>query len=251
MMIQAKGRSTRYATVNNHGFTLIELLVYVGIFGVVLGSIFTAYQGQLRAHVVQREVVDMQQNIRAALYLMDREIKMAGYNPVGAPDIGITTAETHRLVFSMVPGINIDEIEDEDELAAALLPITIEYGLSNDSDTANGINDGLEKNNRTPCHLLRNGAVMALNIDALNFVYLDNDQAVIDTPVAEADLGRIRAIQVTLVARSGEFASAFLGQHMDSRVFENQQNEIILPEQNDSFRRLMLSAEVKCRNLGL
>jgi prepilin-type N-terminal cleavage/methylation domain-containing protein len=123
MMIQAKGRSTRHATVNNHGFTLIELLVYVGIFGVVLGSIFTAYQGQLRAHVVQREVVDMQQNIRAALYLMDREIKMAGYNPLGAPDIGIITAEPHQLVFSMVPGINIDEIENEDDLAEALIPI--------------------------------------------------------------------------------------------------------------------------------
>jgi len=151
----------------------------------------------------------------------------------------------------MVPGINIDEIEDEDERAAALLPITVEYGLSNDSDTANGINDGLEKNNGTPCHLLRNGAVMALNIDAINFVYLDNDAEVIDTPVAEADLGRIRAIQVTLVARSGEFASAFLGRQVDTREYVNQQNETILPQQNDGFRRLMLSAEVKCRNLGL
>jgi type IV pilus assembly protein PilW len=257
MIIQAKGISTRHAALNNHGFTLIELLVYVGIFGVVLGSILTAYQGQLRAHVVQREVVDMQQNIRAALYLMDREIKMAGYNPLGAPGIGIITAEPHRLVFSMVPGINIDEIEDEVERAAALLPITVEYVLSND-DTANGINDGLEKNDGTPCHLLRNGAVMALNIDALNFVYLDDDAEVIDTPdvggiraVAEADLGRIRAIQVTLVARSGEFASAFLGRQVDTREYVNQQNETILPQQNDGFRRLMLSAEVKCRNLGL
>jgi type IV pilus assembly protein PilW len=251
MIIQAKGISARHAALNNHGFTLIELLVYVGIFGVVLGSIFTAYQGQLRAHVVQREVVDMQQNVRAALYLMDREIKMAGYNPLGASNVGIITATPHQLEFSMVPGINTDGIVDETDLAAALNPITIRYGLSNDSDTANGINDGLEKNNGTPCHLLRNGAVMALNIDAINFVYLDNDAEVIDTPVAEADLGRIRAIQVTLVARSGEFASAFLGRQVDTREYVNQQNEIILPPQNDGFRRLMLSAEVKCRNLGL
>jgi type IV pilus assembly protein PilW len=264
MIIQAKSRSTWSAAVNNHGFTLIELLVYLGIFGVVLGSIFTAYQGQLRAYVLQREVVDMQQNIRAALYLMDREIKMAGYNPSGAPAIGITAAEAHRLVFSMFPGTNIEEIEDEEESvpAAAEIPITIEYVLSNDSD-ADGINDGLEKNDGTPCHLLRNEAVMALNIDALNFVYLgydkDNNVIVIEPSKKEEDLGavteddlrRIRAIQVTLVARSGQFASSLLGSQGDTREFFNQQEDVILPQQNDRFRRLMLSSEIKCRNLGL
>lgn len=252
MISQPKGRAMRSAAADNHGFTLIELLVYVAVFAVVLGSIFTAYQGQLRAHVVQREVVDMQQNIRAALYLMDREIKMAGYNPVGAPDIGIATAEAHRLEFSMFPGINVEVIEDEEENpAAAELPITIEYVLSNDIDTANGINDGLENNNGAVCHLLRNGNVMALNIDALNFVYLDDSATVIETPVAVEDLGRIRAIQVTVVARSGESASAFLGRQVDTQIYVNQQNEVILPRQDDSFRRLMLSAEIKCRNLGL
>jgi type IV pilus assembly protein PilW len=248
---------------NNHGFTLIELLIYVGIFGVVLGSIFTAYQGQLKSQVVQREISDMQQNLRAALYLMEREIKLAGLNPSGAAGIGITTADPHRVAFSMDftggedDGIDndgdglIDNLEWYD--GAANHPNeTVNYVLSNDPDAV-GINSGLptESNSGAVSNLLRNGDVIAMNIDALNFVYLDRDGTPIASPVAGADMGRIRAIQITVVARSGERPSTWLRGVVDNRNYLNQQGEEILPQQNDAFRRLMLTTEVKCRNLGL
>ena len=263
MTIRVKGRSGSTAAANNRGFTLIELLVYTGILGVVLGSIFTAYQGQLKSQVIQREISDMQQNLRAALYLMDREIKMAGLNPLGTAGIGITIANSHRLSFSMdFTGGEADLIDNDgdgivDNLewydgAANDPQEVVAYILSNDPD-GKGINNGLpsESNNDGTCHLLRNGVVLAMNIDALNFVYLDADGNVLAAPVAAENLGLIRAIQVTMVARSGESASAWMRGHVDNRNYLNQQNIEILPQQNDAFRRLMLTVEVKCRNLGL
>jgi type IV pilus assembly protein PilW len=228
MINRAEGLSMRRAMAHSQGFTLIELLIYIAIVGVVTGSIFTAYQGQLQAHVMQRQIVDMQQNLRAALYLMDREIKLAGYNPSGAPDIGITTAETNRLAFSM------DFTGANSPPDFAELQQTVEYALSNDTDD-----------------LLRNGDVMALNIDAIDFVYLDEDGDPIVTPVTAENLGRIRSVQVTLVARSGATATAWMRNYVDNRNYVNQQGEEILAAQNDNFRRLMLSTEVQCRNLGL
>jgi type IV pilus assembly protein PilW len=232
----AKGFVMARATACRQGFTLIELLVYIAISGVVLGSIFTAYLGQLHSHVTQRQIVDMQQNLRAALYMMNREIKMAGYNPSGAPGIGISIADTDRLVFSM------DYTGASDGPATGGLQQTVEYTLS-----ANG-------------NLLRNGEVMALNIDALDFVYigsdgnsinLDKDGNPIKAPVSATDIVKIRAIQVTLVGRSGTNASALMYKQVDNRNYLNQQGQEILSAQNDNFRRFLLTTEVRCRNLDL
>ncbi|RJQ71936.1 MAG: prepilin-type N-terminal cleavage/methylation domain-containing protein [Desulfobacteraceae bacterium] len=268
-----EGHTMRQPAANDHGFTLIELMVYTGIFGIVLGAIFSAYYGQLRSQVIQRDVAEMQQNLRAAIYLMDREIKLAGLNPAGTPGIGMLTADAHELRFSMdfrggaSDGIDNDDnslidegendlddngngLKDEPDEAEWYDGDTddpgedVTYRLSNDADD-NGRNDG------GICHLLRNGDVMALNIEALNFVYLDENGVPLATPVAAADLGLIRSIQVALVARSGERVSTFARGHVDSRIYRNQRDDVILPAQNDAFRRLALSTEVKCRNLGL
>ena len=94
---------------------------------------------------------------------------------------------------------------------------------------------------------------LAENIDAINFVYLDgaNPPAVIPTPVTAAGLPDIRAIQITIVARSGENIPGIFYRQTDNRVYQNQQGTVILAAQNDAFRRQLLTAEVKCRNLGL
>lgn len=67
---------------NRYGFTLIELMIAMVIGLIVMGSIYTMYISYQRAQVTQQLVVDMQQNGRAAIALMKREIRMAGYNPI-------------------------------------------------------------------------------------------------------------------------------------------------------------------------
>jgi type IV pilus assembly protein PilW len=271
-------RSNRYCS----GVTLIELMVAMAVFGIVVAGVCLAYQAQLRSYHTQREIVDMQQNLRAAMYLMTRELKLAGLDPTGKAGAGISVADAQTITFSMdfTGGLNdgvdndedgiVDEgedgidnngngLKDEPDEAEWYNGSTadgneqVSYVLSNDAN-GNGQNDGLktESNTGSVCHLMRNGQPFALNIDALNFVYLDADGAVIAAPVV--DRTAIRSVQVSIVARTAVSASAFAFSYVDNQVYRNERPggaEVILPAQNDSFRRIPLTTEVKCRNLGL
>jgi type IV pilus assembly protein PilW len=96
---------------------------------------------------------------------------------------------------------------------------------------------------------------LAENIDAINFVYLDgaNPTNVLATPVPASNLSDIRSIQITVVARSGQNLPGLFYQATDDRIYRNQQGTIILDMSAapDTFRRQLLTAEVRCRNLGL
>ena len=72
-----------------NGFTLIELLIAMAVAGIVAGAIFTAFLSQQKSYLAQEQVSEMQQNLRAALDIMARDIRMAGYSR-GEPGFGIT-----------------------------------------------------------------------------------------------------------------------------------------------------------------
>nr|MDJ0988105.1 prepilin-type N-terminal cleavage/methylation domain-containing protein [Desulfobacterales bacterium] len=74
-------------TDNPNGFTLVELLLAMAAGLIVMIAIFAAYQNHQRSHVTQQLVVDMQQNARAAMSLMKREIRMMGYDPAATDGV--------------------------------------------------------------------------------------------------------------------------------------------------------------------
>jgi len=63
------------------GFTLIELMIAVAIAAILVSAIYVSVISQQKTQFTQQLVVDMQQNARAALFLMQREIRMAGFDP--------------------------------------------------------------------------------------------------------------------------------------------------------------------------
>jgi prepilin-type N-terminal cleavage/methylation domain-containing protein len=64
---------------NKKGVTLIELLVGLVISGIIIAGIYRMFIGQTRAYTVQEQVVEVQQNIRGAMELILRDVRMAGY----------------------------------------------------------------------------------------------------------------------------------------------------------------------------
>jgi len=227
------------------GFSLIELLVAMAIASVLMAGIYTFYHHQLKTHVTQQEMVDMQQDARAAMYMMTREIRMAGYDPQN-------TGATIRL--ANVAEIAFDSDQDGDGVIDA--DERFYFGLSNDGN-GDGINDADDDGvvDLTPCNLQRGDwdasfnpvalNPLALNIDALNFVYLDGNGDV------TASINTIRSVQITLVARSGEQLPGLMRLQTDRSAYTNQQGTLLLAAQNDNFRRIRLTAAVKVRNLGL
>ncbi len=81
------------------GFTLLELLVVLAIQGILLAAVTTSFTGQLTAYDLQEQISAMQQNARAAMTMVIREARTAGYDPARAGFVGLTY-DPARLVIA-------------------------------------------------------------------------------------------------------------------------------------------------------
>jgi prepilin-type N-terminal cleavage/methylation domain-containing protein len=85
-LVNRRSGSTRRAP----GFTLIELLAVLCIHGILMAALAMSFTSQLRSHRQQERMSEMQQTARAAMALITREARMAGYDPTGIRFSGIT-----------------------------------------------------------------------------------------------------------------------------------------------------------------
>lgn len=88
------------------GFTLIELVVALGLGVIVIGAVYSGYTKQQAADETQKQLVEMQQNLRAALFFMEKRIRMAGYDPTGNAGATIVKALPDLISFTTDSGIN-------------------------------------------------------------------------------------------------------------------------------------------------
>jgi len=218
---------------NNLGFTLIELLIAMAITSIVFAGMFSVYKSQANTNRAQKQVLEMQQNSRMALYMMTNEIRMAGYDTDGANGAGITSAgdgsSGNPLTFTFVadddcvdndgdspdPDNCSDSLVDEPgELKTVAFDLYDGYG-DGDTDIGRKVGSG----NRQP---------LAENIATLAFTYFEEDGTEITQPIAASDFSSIRYIHITIAAT------------IDSNVtnYFNGNNRI-------------LETTVQCRNLGL
>ncbi len=238
--------TTRRTYLSEKGFTIAELVVAMALSGVVMAGVYSAYYSQQKAHVAQQQVVVMQQNLRVALYHLESEVRTAGYDPTGEADAGIHIANVAEMQITK------DDNEDGNTNLGGDDPDEeIRYFLTNDAD-GDGINDGLAAG--AACHLAKDtggGAVVAAeNIDALRFVYLDEDGNVLDDDGngnVTMSMDEVNAVQITLVARTKRPDLGFV----NNEIYKDQQDNTVMAAPNDGFRRQRVSAEIKCRNLGL
>ena len=222
---------------NPKGFTIVELLIAMAMSTIAMTAIYSTYQSQQKTYIVETQVAAMQQNLRAAMFFMERDLRMAGCDPKGTAGAGIVTADASTIRFTMdLNGTGTDGIPDGDTTDTNE---DITYLLA-DSD-GDGNMDELYRNN------VSTGStnLIAENIEALNFVYLNASSTPLTTPVSSPS--DIRSVQVTVVARTGRGDMGYT----NSTSYTNRQGTEILSPQNDNYRRTLLTTSIKCRNLGL
>ena len=166
------------------GFSLIELLIAMTLGLVVLGAISSVFLGQRQTYGTQEQITDMVQTARAAMDMMSREIRIAGYNPANAGFNGITYDSSQLQIQADINGDGNTSSDPNEN-------ITYTYDAENfriDRNTGSG------------------GQPFAENIEAFNFVYLEADGT---TEVNTfADTGNIRQIQITITARTSKIDRA-------------------------------------------
>lgn len=222
---------------NKLGFTLIEILITMAISGIILTVIYTVYDSQNKTYLEQEEIATMQQNLRTSMFIMLHEMRMAGFDPTGNAGAGITAASSNSIKFTKDLNRDGNFVDD----SGADVNEEVEYYLYT--------SDGIQKLGRkSPSTSIVQP--VAENVDALDFVYLDQDGNVIDDDGSgnvTTNISDIRSVQISLVVKTDKKVLAYT----DNIDYSNQQGDIILAKQNDSFRRRLLTIQVRCRNLGL
>jgi len=248
---------------NDDAFSLIEMMVAMAIFSIIMAGVIAAFHEQLRLHNKQQSVSDMQQNARTAMHFMTRELKMAGFDPLGSAGTGIKpVADRHDAVtFSMdvtggkSDGVDNDGDGDHDNHQEAA------FGDGKADDSNEVITYALKNGELTRASAKGSPQTLAINIDALDFEYfglnpLDpncDDGCHLDLAQAVADPDAIRSVQVSIISNSGPGSASGGFQDFDDSIYRNQLGKIILDKQTkpDRMRRLVLSTEINLRNQGL
>ncbi len=177
------------------GFTLLEALLAAVIFAVIMAAIYLSYWHNQALFSKGERMADIQQNARAAIDFLAREIRMAGYtdsppantNPTKDPN-PILIAKDDLLVIRgnirvTQPGGSVDMMYGVQRNQTANCPTppcllvgTLTPGIS--TYTLEGANASWQ--------------VIAYNIDAVTFTYLDqNNNPLAATPLDGIDAGGI------------------------------------------------------------
>lgn len=164
---------------SNQGFTLIEILVVLALGLVVLGAVLNIFIKQNETSQAQQEIAYAQQNVRAAMDLMMREIRNAGYNP-------------HDNDFDAIETAKSDEIR-------------ILSNLSGDDETGHDPDDANEDvtySLNASYQLERNGSILVDSPCGLSLGYVLADGTTHDPPgpadppldLTEEEMDQVRAV---------------------------------------------------------
>ena len=79
------------------------MLISIAIFAIVIAVMVNSKISQQGQTVSQQQAVEMQQTVRAVIYLMAKELRTAGYNPhLKDYKPGITSAGLNTITFTAV-----------------------------------------------------------------------------------------------------------------------------------------------------
>lgn len=187
-----KGRSTGMRSAGNsgrptprarrimrggRGFTLTELLVAMVLAGIVMAALYSAYLTQQRAYQTTEDVTVAQQNLRAAMYFVEKDLRMAGYDPESANVFGFTNISSttqDNVRFTL-------DVDEDGVLSGGSEYVHYQY---------NAADNTLERDNGT-------GAFMDIadHISGVSFIFYTS------SGVTTSSAGSIRSVDV--IMRSG------------------------------------------------
>jgi type IV pilus assembly protein PilW len=247
--------------LNMQGVTLVELMVALAISSIISAAMYSAYTGLQRVNHDQELIVETQQNLRAGLDMMAREIRMAGYDPDKKWNAGFTAATATSVTFTIndVDDKDGDGLEDDgdgrdndgdgqiDEIGELK---TVSYDFNVGYGDTDGINDVRRRVDAG------NWIVLIENVERVEFYYtladgtqlptLDTATGQLSTvPLTATQRSQIRSVQISVLAR----APGISLNYRNNETYRSASGRVWGPF-NDNVRRRMQILQVNCRNMG-
>ncbi len=208
---------------DNRGFTLIEVMVAIVISAIATIGAYDIFISQQRTYSAQEQVAAMQQNVRVAMDLMMREIRMAGYDQLttGFDEI-ITAIQTSVQIRADLneDGDTADQHED--------ITFTLVNNMIARTDAVDGVAQPLSEN-------IVNLAFVYFDANGNQIPYADIDGVF---PVEQNNRNDIRQVSLTVIART-------------EREDSNWQGFDINGAPGGGYRIRSLTVNIRPRNLGL
>ncbi len=223
------------------GFTLVEIMITLAVSGILMAGVYRVFISQQDSYLAQEQVAEMQQNIRAALDLMTRDIRMAGFDPYSSANAGIVTATAGRFGFTF----------DEDQDGSLTANEAMTYGFSAvlDADFDGVVDAGtspLGKNLGTAIGVGGGGfQAVAEELQAIEFNYVLFDGTETTTPGAN-QLPQVRSVEISILARARQPDRNF----NNVSAYSTASGAVWGPF-NDQFRRRFQIITVQLRNTGM
>jgi type IV pilus assembly protein PilW len=174
--------------INTKGITLLELLTALVICGIVIAGVYRLFIAQSKAYTVQDQVGEVQQNIRSAMEILLRDLRMAGYDNDNVSSKIIIANPIFPADHSVIVNYEYDDTHRYE----------VTYSLVNGNLTRQlTIFPDVGPSTTTTDTLLE-------NVNALNFEYgVDtNDDGALDSWVSTGGIGvaKVVAVRVVLTA---------------------------------------------------
>lgn len=134
----------------DRGFTLIELMIALVLSVMVSTAIYRAFESQNKSYIVQERAVEMQQSLRSAIITMEKDVRMACFDPEQTGNFSITNATADRFEFEYDRDSD-GALDSNEDFAYELYP-------TSDPDPAK-------------LHRMIGGNAIAYHIDELGFAY--------------------------------------------------------------------------------
>lgn len=191
----------QFAQGFSKGFTLIEVLMVIAILSIVFGTIYKTFDTFNRAYTTENVVAGVQQKTRVGVEFMIQDIRLAGLDPLGTADSGITAAQVTTIRFTADRNMNgqIDDPDLDDESDGESDLERIEYRY----DGNNLLEMLLRKSDTT----IESQDILLNSVTGLTFTYLDVDEndlinyGLVPPRVPDDDLIDIRTVVISLTTQ--------------------------------------------------
>jgi len=238
------------------GLTLVELMIALAISGIISAAMYSAYISQQKLNQAQEHIVDIQQDLRAGLEIMTRELRMAGYDPDKKWGAGFVPSSMNGKVdkttvtFTLIADDDHRDNDNDGKTDEAGELKAVQYDFAPGYGDTDGINDI-----RRRVGSVVNGQVvwsgdpivLVEDVDNLEFYYtlVDGSEKLNPDETDIAD-NRIRSMQISVLARASEQSLGYL----NTQTYTSASGVNWTPTPADSFRRRMQVITVYCRNMG-